>query len=95
MRAVRTRELEDILEIVTAGIDEENYEPNGAWVYRLDTGLDMEFRKFDTIADAIRRAVKLEGAIVICDGKEVAFDMSDKHTAYYIDKNKDFKLVRL
>lgn len=77
-------------------IDIEKKEKNGAYVFRMESILDFDFDMFDTIADAIRAAVNSINAKVICNGREIVYDVIDDKTAYYIDEASDkMKLVNL
>lgn len=77
-------------------IDIERKEKNGAYVFRMESILDFDFDMFDTIADAIRAAVNSINAKVICNGREIVYDVIDDKTAYYIDEASDkMKLVNL
>lgn len=60
-------------------------EPKGAWLY-IDRSLDdWEFKKYNTIADAVRDAIKIIDAKIICDGSIVPYDAIDDSKAYYVD----------
>lgn len=77
-------------------VDSEDIEPNGAWIYRDETHNDWMLQRYDTIADAIRSAVKLINAMVLCDAMVIDYDTIDNDTAYYIDKRTDsVKVVEL
>lgn len=76
--------------------DQENIEINGAWVYRDETVASWIFKKYDTIADAIRHAIKEINTIVICDGNIVEFDRLNENQAYYVDnRTNEVKVVEL
>ena len=77
-------------------IDTEKKEKNGAYVFRMESILDFDFDMFNTIADAIRVAVNSINAKVICNGREIVYDVIDDKTAYYIDEASDkMKIVNL
>lgn len=75
-------------------IADERYESKGAWVYR--SGAEWDFERFDTIDKAVRYATKLkDGAVVICRGREIKFNMLDKERAFFIDFDGKARLVEL
>lgn len=77
-------------------IDIENKEMNGAYVYSYESMSNWMFKKFETIADAVREAVTMINAIVICDGDVITYDVLDDGQAYYIDNRVEkAKIVRL
>lgn len=45
-----------------------------------------QFKKFDSVVEAIRYAINNVGAHVIVDGQEVAFDILDDGNAFYVDE---------
>lgn len=64
---------------------------NGAFVYKF--GLDgFRFERFDTIDDAVRCAVQLEGAEVLVDGKEIKYCVFDRTSAVYFENNDIYKV---
>lgn len=65
--------------------DTENIEANGVFVYRANNIQDFVFNRHNTVADAVREAVKMINASVICDGEVMQYDTLDNETAYYID----------
>lgn len=84
------------IEIVNGELDNGKLEPNGAWMYRESSTEKWLFERFDTIADAIRAAVRNINTIVLCDGEEVNFDTLDNDKAYYIERNTGkIKVVNL
>lgn len=74
------------IEVINGEIDDDKLQPNGAWIYRENPAEKWLFERFDTIADAIRAAVKNINAIVLCEGEEVNFDTLDNDRAYYIER---------
>lgn len=74
---------------------EEKIRPNGAWVYNLDEETGWVFERYTTIEEAIRRSIKIIGSIVLCEGKEVKYEALDRERAYYIDFDKEYKIVKL
>ena len=60
-------------------------EPNGAWVYAEYSIEDWFFKRYDTISEAVRDAVNMIEAYVICDGEIVEYNTMSDGTAYYID----------
>lgn len=85
-----------IAEQLESEVDIEKIEPKNAWIYSEGTTESWLFDKFDTIADAVRAAVKMINTKVICEGKIVTYDTLSDTEAYYID-NRDgkVKLVNL
>jgi hypothetical protein len=79
------KELSKNIQIVNGEPDEGKIEPLGAWVYRDGSVENWLFQKLDTIAEAIRLAIKNKGAIVLCNGEEVKFDVVSDELAYYIE----------
>lgn len=65
--------------------DTEQVEVNGAFVYKLDEKGNFIFEKYNTIADAVRKAIKMINADIICNGEVITYDELDSNTAYYID----------
>ena len=74
--------------------DDQDVLEKGVFVYCNNSLVDWSYEKFDTIADAIRRAVKYFNAYVICDGNIINYDALDEKTAYYYSGNK-MKIVKL
>lgn len=75
--------------------DGENV-PNGAYVYTSGSLTEMKFDRYSTVADAVRHAVRLIDAKIICDGQVVTYDSLDDDIAYYIDtRSNKAKLVSL
>ena len=66
-------------------IDNRRYEKNGAWVYRDGTRYEWVFERYDCIADAVKRAIRLKEANVIVDGLVVHYGKIDSTRVYYID----------
>lgn len=63
----------------------QHMEHHGAWVY-MDRSIDeWEFSRYNTIADAVKQAIKEIGAKIICDGQIIDYDALDDSQAYYID----------
>lgn len=68
---------------------------NGVFVYCNNSLLDWTFDKCDTIADAVRNAVKKINAYILLNGEVVKYDALDDETAYYLDKDNNMKIVEL
>lgn len=60
---------------------------NKVWVYRDGIDKSWVFEGFNTIAEAINKAVKLVNSVILLNGEELLFDMFDDNTAYYIEHN--------
>ena len=73
-------------------IDTEKTEENGAYVYNAHGELGLVFDKYDTIADAVRNAVNMINAKVICNGEVITYDTIDSNTAFYVD-NRENKVM--
>lgn len=65
--------------------DNGKIEKNGVYVYNAYSEVGLLFDKYDTIADAVREAVKTINATILCDGEIIEYDALDAETAYYID----------
>lgn len=61
-----------------------------AYVYASKSILDWEYDKFNSIEDAVRRALGYLDAYVICDGEIIKYDVIDENTAYYYNNNKKY-----
>lgn len=79
---------------VTPEQDDNNKVEKGVFVYCNNSLVDWSYERFDTIADAIRRAVKCINAYIICNGEIINYDALDEYTAYYYSGEK-MKLVML
>lgn len=85
-----------VKERLNSEIDTENTEANGAYVYNAHGENGLVFNKHETIADAVREAVKMINSSIICDGVVMPFDIIDNKTAYYIDDRiNKVKIVNL
>lgn len=58
---------------------------NGAWVYKYSGDGKWIFERYNTIEDAVRRAICLIDAQVICNGGIVKYDSFNEREAYYVD----------
>ena len=74
--------------------DEEAIESKGVYLYCNNSLLDWTYERYETIADAIREAVKYFDAYIICNGEIIDYDALDDNTAYYYDNNC-MKLVNI
>lgn len=79
---------------VTPEQDEDKNIEKGVYVYCNNSLIDWSYERFDTIAEAIKRAVKCINAYIICNGEVISYDALDENTAYYYAGNK-MKLVTL
>lgn len=76
--------------------DTEQLVENGAYVYVEGTEENWNFDKYDTIADAVRAAVKLINAQVLYNGRVITYDTLNDDVAYYIDDEASkVKMVRM
>lgn len=76
--------------------DSEKEVKNGAYVYNAYNKEGLLFNRHNTIADAVREAVMMINAIVICNGKSIIYDTIDNETAYYLDdEDNKVKVVKL
>lgn len=66
-------------------IDNRKFEENGVWVYRDGTKHAWVFEKYNCIADAVKRALRLKDAMVIINGTSIYYGKIDTDKAYYID----------
>lgn len=88
--------IEDYIKVYEKKDDIGSIVQNGAWVYVENSIEDWQFKRFDTIADAVRNAVTLINANIICNGEIIEYDALDKETAYYIDEKTDSaRIVKL
>jgi hypothetical protein len=74
---------------IQSELDLENIEPNGAWLYKDNTSEEWMFDRYDTIADAVRAAINMINATIICDAHVIPYDKLDADTAYYVDDRTD------
>lgn len=65
---------------------DEQVVKNGAWVYENEEDGKWIFERYNTIEQAVRRAVNLINAKVICDGEIIKYDTFDANEAYYVDR---------
>jgi allantoicase len=76
--------------------DKNTVEENGAWIYSDGTVDKWEFRRCNTIAEAVRAAIHMINAKVLCNGEEIVYDSLNENTAYYIDKRtNEAKMVAI
>jgi hypothetical protein len=64
------------------------------FVYCNNSLVDWTFERFDTIADAVKKAVNYFNAYIICDGEVINYDALNDTTAYYYAGDK-MKIVKL
>jgi hypothetical protein len=68
----------------------------GAWVYSGGILDSWVFDRHDTIAGAIKQAVRMINASVLIRGKALKYDTLDGETAYYVDEESNtVKTVRI
>lgn len=75
--------------------DKSDIKENGVWVYSECNDLGWVFERYNTVADAIRRAVTVINSIIIHNGREIPFDTLEDGRAYYIDDDYSIRLVDL
>ena len=69
---------------------------DGVFVYNYKNLSDWQFEEFDTIADAVRCAVNMIGAMIIYNGNNISYSTLNDKQAYYVDENdKKVKIVDL
>lgn len=74
-----------VKERLTSEEDTGKVEKNGVYVYNAYSEVGLLFDKYDTIAEAVREALKTINATILCDGEIIEYDVLDAETAYYID----------
>lgn len=74
-----------VKERLTSEEDTGKVENNGVYVYNAYSEIGLIFDKYDTIAEAVREALKTINATILCDGEIIEYDVLDAETAYYID----------
>lgn len=75
---------------------EEKIIDNGVFVYNYKSLINWSFNKYNTIADAVRAAIKTLNATIICNGKVITYDILDDESAYYIDTDDNkMKIVTI
>lgn len=72
-------------ERLTSEEDTGKVEKNGVYVYNAYGELGLQFDRYNTIADAVREALKTISSTILCDGEIIEYDVLDSETAYYID----------
>lgn len=84
------------VETIEAEYDTEEIELNGAYVYSGKTMENWEFNRYKTIADAVRAAIHMIDAKIICNGNIIIYDSLNDEQAYYIDEFENtIKIVNL
>ena len=61
---------------------QKNMEELGVWVYT-GLGIDSIFKRYNSIPEAIRVAVKHGGALVMHNGVEIKYGIISNEIAYY------------
>lgn len=86
---------EKVVHSVMELASEFRYEPKGAWVYY--TKGDWDFRKFNTIDEAVIHTIKnlQSHGIIMCRGKEIRFSKVSDERAYFIDFDGKARIVEL
>lgn len=88
------KRFKDGIQILNVKQDDFKNVPNGAWVYSMSDS-DWVFERYDSIGEAVKRAINIVDSMVICNGKEIAFDAFDDKHAYYINEAGDAIMVAL
>ena len=76
------------MEVIQIEEEVEQVVENGVYVYKLENFI---FEKYNTIADAVRRALEID-AMVLLNGEEIKYDKLSANKAYYID-NGDKRII--
>jgi len=76
------------MEVIQIEEEVEQVVENGVYVYKLENFI---FEKYNTIADAVRRALEID-AMVLLNGEEIKYDKLSTNKAYYID-NVDKRII--
>lgn len=85
-----------IVETLHSERDKEEMTSKGVFVYTYGSITDFHFSRHNTIADAVREAVKLLDATILYNGDVITYDVIDDKSAYYVDENaKKVKVVTL
>lgn len=66
--------------------DTNDTKVNGVWVYKEGNLDNWVFKRYNTMAEAVRKALTIAGAIVLYNGYSVLFDKLNNNEAYYIDR---------
>ncbi len=74
-----------VKERLTSEEDTGKVEKNGVYVYNAYGELGLQFDRYNTIAEAVREALKTISSTILCDGEIIEYDVLDNETAYYID----------
>ena len=75
----------NFVEKLKSDVDTLEAKPNGVWVYAANSIDTFVLDVFTTVADAVKTAVKLIDAKIICEGKLMTYDALNDNEAYYID----------
>lgn len=69
---------------------------DGVFVYKYNSFSDWTFEEYNSIAEAVREAVALIGAMIIYNGQNIVYSAIDEKSAYYIDEvDQKVKIVEL
>jgi hypothetical protein len=87
----RIKELENnresiIAERIDSEMDTEVEEKSGVYVYDATDATEFIFNRHSTVAEAVREAIRVVNALVLCHGEIIEYDSIDDKHAYYIDK---------
>lgn len=86
VKAIQSNREQLVEERLTSEEDNEKVEKNGVYVYDAYNEVGLLFDRYNTIAEALREALKIINATILCDGEIIEYDVLDSETAYYIDK---------
>lgn len=65
--------------------DDRAAKPYGVWVYAANSVDNLVLDMFTTVAEAVKAAVRLIDAKIVCEGKLLTYDALNDNEAYYID----------
>ena len=65
--------------------DDKTDKPHGVWVYAANSVDNLVLDVFNTVAEAVKTAVKMIDAKIVCEGKLLTYDALNDNEAYYID----------
>lgn len=85
-----------VVEQLSSEMDTEKLEDTGVFIYKYESLDNWKFTKHNTIADAVRAAIKDINVTIIYKGEVVTYDTLDSKSAYYIDNScNKIKIVNL
>ena len=75
----------NLVEKLKSETDNRETKPYGVWVYAVNSVDSLVLDMFNTVADAVKTAVRMIDAKIICEGKLLTYDALNDNEAYYID----------